>query len=263
MGALIFNGVSSRDLGIEVEHLLDYPVPERDTSKVHIPGRNGDLIVDHGSFKNIKRSYQVSFPFNRGDQSLIMSKIANWLYSSVGYARLEDTYDPECYRLASYSKATTIQNLFNQAGRFTIEFDCKPQRFLKLGERMIHSKEKRLTLSNPTSFEAYPLIVMMGSGSGTMIVKRKSVGISNLDKPIFFDTELQEAFGFYDLTNNPDEVEKRISSKVRSSRTLVNRNKDIELDNFTDFPPLVPGLNYIRLSGQFTDIFVVPRWWTI
>lgn len=104
---------------------------------------------------------------------------------------------------------------------------------------------------------------MMGSGSGSIGMKRRSVGVSNLDKPIFFDTELQEAFGFYDLTNDPDEVEKRISSNVRSSKTLVNRNKDIEIDEFTDFPPLVPGLNFIRLTGKVTDIFIVPRWWTI
>lgn len=263
MGTLIFNGVSSRDLGIEVEHLLDYPVPERDTSKVHIPGRNGDLMIDRGSFKNINRSYQVSFPFNREDQSLIMSKITNWLHSSVGYARLEDTYDPECYRMASYSKATTIQNLFNQAGRFTIEFDCKPQRFLKLGERMIHSKEKELILSNPTLFEAHPLISVVGSGTGIMDINGTSVTISNLDKPIFFDTELQEAFGFNDLANNPDEIDKRINSKVNTFGVLVNRNKDIELEAFTDFPPLIPGQNRIKLSSQFTDIFVVPRWWTI
>lgn len=134
MGVIIFNGRSSTEFGIEVEHLPDYDTPERDYDIIHVPGRNGDLVIDTGSFKNTSRKYQISVA-TRGEAFYEKIKpIVEWLHSSSGYARLEDTYEPDYYRLAYYRESNTIDNLFDDAGRATITFTCKPQRYLKSGE---------------------------------------------------------------------------------------------------------------------------------
>ena len=48
MGIIIFNGVSSMDLHTLVQHPPEYAFPEKDCEATHVPGRNGDIIVDTG-----------------------------------------------------------------------------------------------------------------------------------------------------------------------------------------------------------------------
>ena len=62
MGIIIFNGRSSKDLGIEVWSPPNYQVPQRDYDTVHIPGRDGDLLIDKESYKNVSRSYRQTIP---------------------------------------------------------------------------------------------------------------------------------------------------------------------------------------------------------
>ena len=61
MGVIIFNGRSSKDRGIEVWSPPNYQVPQKDYDTIHIPGRDGDLLIDKESYKNVSRSYTVSF----------------------------------------------------------------------------------------------------------------------------------------------------------------------------------------------------------
>ncbi len=49
----------------------DYTVSQkvwnlRDVSVTHIPGRNGDLIVDNGCYKNVTRTYALAKYFEHG-----------------------------------------------------------------------------------------------------------------------------------------------------------------------------------------------------
>ena len=41
MGVIIYNGVSSEEFAIQVEHPPGYETPEKDYEVTHIPGRNG------------------------------------------------------------------------------------------------------------------------------------------------------------------------------------------------------------------------------
>ena len=47
MGVIVFNGISSKDVGIEVETFPEYTIPEREYEAIHVPGRNGDVIIDN------------------------------------------------------------------------------------------------------------------------------------------------------------------------------------------------------------------------
>ena len=51
MGVIVFNGIPSTEYQIHVEKPPVYAMPERDYSVVHIPGRNGDIVVDSGSYR--------------------------------------------------------------------------------------------------------------------------------------------------------------------------------------------------------------------
>lgn len=248
MGVIIFNGRSSKDLGIEVWCPPNYQVPQRDYDVIHIPGRDGDLLIDKKSYKNTSRSYTVSFgEEGKKNFTALANVLAEWLNSASGYARLEDSYEPEYYRLASYQKAVDITNAYQIAGSAAIEFNCKPQRFLKSGDRIINfvkrsdSSENNLgeCLSNPTQHASSPIIKIYGNGSGEVRMGNNIITILSLNEYLVIDSDLMEVYKD-DLNCN---------SKIKFS--------------LNSFPKLHPGINNISFSGEITRLEVIPKWWTI
>lgn len=236
MGVIIFNGTSSADLNVEVETPPKYIIPERDYDITHVPGRNGDLVLDTGSFQNVERTYSINVLGKNGNYTEAASRVMSWLHSSVGYARLEDSYEPEYYREAIYKDNLEMENLFMEAGKADISFNCKPQRFLKMGEYPVHFT---LTgaINNPTRFNSLPIIYINGSGAGSVSVGDDLITISEIGTTTVIDSDLQDAY--YDTEN---------------------RNAYVTMD---DFPKLEPGFNEVSFTGGVTSVSIIPRWWTL
>ena len=234
MGVIIFNNKSSADCRIQVAHPPGYAYPERDYTITHIPGRNGDIIQDNGCYKNVERTYEVSFDVPNEDFATYANAVSAWLHSTTGYARLEDSYEPNYYRMATYQESNIFENLYNQAGTATIVFECKPQRFLKTGDNII-AIQNSLTIMNPTGFEAYPLFKVTGT-SGVLTVNGNSITFSSIDGFVMLDCELQDAY-----------------------KENINKNSTIS----GTFPVLKPGSNMISWTGNISSVTMKPRWWTI
>ena len=234
MGVIIFNNKSSADCRIQVAHPPGYAYPERDYTITHIPGRNGDIIQDNGCYKNVERTYEVSFDVPNEDFATYANAVSAWLHSTTGYARLEDSYEPNYYRMATYQESNIFENLYNQAGTANIVFECKPQRFLKTGDNTI-TIQNSLTIMNPTGFEAYPLFKVTGT-SGVLTVNGNSITFSSIDDFVILDCELQDAY-----------------------KEHINKNSTIS----GTFPVLKPGSNTIRWTGSISSVTMKPRWWTI
>ena len=123
---LTFNGRSTHEFGIFISGESTYSAPERNVVSQEVPGRNGSLLFDMGNFKNIS----VKYPSYIEDE--LPSKIRDFLNyagSQIGYQRLEDTYHPYEYRMARFKTNPSIDTAgyMNRGGKFTLEFDCKPQ----------------------------------------------------------------------------------------------------------------------------------------
>lgn len=234
MGVIIFNNKSSADCRIQVAHPPGYAYPERDYTITHIPGRNGDIIQDNGCYKNVERTYEVSFDAPNEDFATYANAVSAWLHSTTGYARLEDSYEPNYYRMATYQESNIFENLYNQAGTATIVFECKPQRFLKTGDNII-AIQNNLTIMNPTGFEAYPLFKVTGT-SGVLTVNGNSITFSSINGFVMLDCELQDAY-----------------------KENINKNSTIS----GTFPVLKSGSNTISWTGGISSVTMKPRWWTI
>lgn len=237
MGEIIFNGKSSKDIGLQVETFPQYQTPKRSYEKVHVPGRNGDLIIDGGSWENVVREYEVSVGSFEKKYYEMVNKVSEWLYSSRTYVRLEDSYEPDYYRLAVYLEEMEMSNLFNQGGKATLSFDCKPQRFLKTGD-IFQSITDSTVFSNPTPFESLPIIKVYGSGAGVLTVGEYEIKITDIGDQIVIDSEIQDAY-----------------------LNKTNKNKVISLTN--GFPKLKPGNTTISFSGNITKVEVAPKWFTL
>lgn len=177
---LIFDGLNTLDYNIGITGGAVYNSPERDVEMVTVPGRNGAYSLDHGRFKNITVSYPAG-AFDK-DQPTFADKLIslrNELASRVGYKRLEDEYNPDEYRLAVYRGGLDVNPVhYSTAGQFDLVFDCKPQRFLKSGEveQAIASGD---AITNPTLFDAHPLVSFQASGDGSITIGDKIVNFYN------------------------------------------------------------------------------------
>lgn len=231
----IFNGKSSKDFGVYISGLNTFGAPERDVDIISISGRNGDLTIDNGRYKNIDVSYPA-FIFDRFDNNI--EGLRNFLLSQSGYKRLEDTYHPNEYRLARYKSGLTpkvIDELY--AGEFDLTFDCYPQRYLKSGDQTITMTADG-SLFNEYAQIAKPIIRAYGVGSFT--VGDVTVTINSADDYTDIDCELQEAYKD-DLT--------------------TNCNANITLDDGV-FPSLISGDNAISIDG-ITQLDIKPKWWIL
>jgi len=238
MGIVTFNNVCSLDYDIQVEHPPEYDTPERNYSVQSIPGRNGDLIQDNGSYKNVNRSYQIAIGSIEKEHPVMANDVSNWLHSGFGYSRLEDSYEPEYYRLAMYSESGNISNILNHAGRTTINFNCKPQRFLKSGDKTIIIN-KSGNLINPTNFTTLPIIVIKGTGVGSLQIGKYLVNILTITDGMTLNSEIQDIY-----------------------HETTNLNSVIVLSD-DEFPKLEAGTSYISFSGGITSIEIIPKWWTL
>ena len=238
MGEIIFNGHSSKEVGLEVETFPSYQAPRRSYEKVHIPGRNGDFLIDTGCWENVVREYSVSVGSLERSYYDMMNKVTEWLHSTISYARLEDSYEPDIYRLAVYLEEITITNLFNQGGKATIQFDCKPQRFLKTGDEPITITAKSSIIQNPTSFASLPIIHVYGTGNGTLVIGDNTITITEIGSNLIIDSDVQDVY-----------------------YNTENKNSVIKLPN--GFPTFDPGLVKIGFSGGITKLEVIPKWYTL
>jgi phage-related protein len=169
MGNLKFNGVSTADLGLVIQTPPAYTFPAKDTETQHVPGRNGDVVIDNDCYENVERSYSLACVFRQGTDFVENSqKIIAWLNSLSGYARLEDSYDPLVYRIAAYKGSGSLPNLFDIATTLDVVFVCKPQRFLKSGEKDVEFDSNIAEIKNPSDEKSLPVITITGVAASSL-----------------------------------------------------------------------------------------------
>lgn len=235
MSVIVWAGVRSDTCGVVVERYPNQSGPARRFEVIQIPGRNGSLYIDSGAFDNYTQDYEVYFNANKEKTPSGARAVRSWLQSPIGYQRLEDSYDPEFFRVAYYAGPSTIENVMNLFGRATISFYCKPQRWRKDGE--VASVFLTPGAIYNDLFPALPLIKVIGNGTGILSVGGVTIRISEIDEYVVIDCDLQDAY-----------------------KGTQNKNNTISLDSF---PVLNTGENMIGWSGGIESVEITPRWWTV
>lgn len=184
------DGVSLKGYKVYINGTEAYNSAERDVEFIEIPGRSGAFALDKKRFKNITVQYNSgTFAENQPEFARKISDLRNFLASRDGYVRIEDDYNPEEYRMGVFSRGLEFDPVcYNMASEFPIEFNCKPQRFLKIGDLPV-SVASGDVITNPTLFDAHPLIKFNSSGADGSIsigdrnigVLSAALGIANLD----------------------------------------------------------------------------------
>lgn len=248
---LTLDGKPSLDFGLIISGAGTMNSPQKRYEEVDIPGRNGKLLRNTDNFfDNVELSYE-SFVYENGDfiskhmhkDSLDtrtlqekMRALREYLGSRNGYMRIEDTYNPEEYRLGYFAgplQAEIDQHL--KVAQFTLTFMCKPQRFLKDGE-IPHEFTTKGILHNITPFTAKPYILAYGTGSFS--IDGVEMTINSADVYTEIDCEYMECH-----------------------KGSVNCNGNVTLKNGA-FPELNPGDCSVSVSG-LNKLVIMPNWWTL
>ena len=221
---LVFDDIDSRDYGIYITGSAVFNSPERDVEMIEIPGRNGSYALDNGRFNNIEVTYPAGlFGGSEADFAAGIRAFRNALASRIGYKRLEDDYNPTEYRMAVYKSGLDVTPAQLKAGEFEITFDCQPQRFLKSGETAV-TVEDGDTITNPTLFDASPLLKVRGNGEIGINGEEIRVVVAPLGRIVANDT-MWSSSGF----SQSDDIEADPSLYATGDTILINGMFDLRL----------------------------------
>lgn len=234
-GLIVYGGESSSDYGMVVSEAPAYERPNRKQTIYTVPGRNGAVVFQDDAWEDVVRSYNVWIAEGVQPLSVKVSAFEAMLNSMKGWQRLEDSFEPDVFRLAYYSGGNDFSNKMTQYGEATINFTCRPERFLKTGEQEITVINNQ-KIVNQTRFTAKPLIHIEGSGTVTVAIGGNTISASITDY-INIDCETMNAY--------------RLAAE--------NKNSDIS----GSFPKIIPGENTVGITGTTTKVTIVPRYFTI
>ena len=227
-----YNSHSTTEYGLLVTGKRIFNAPSRRVEKYSVPGRNGDIAVELGGYENIVIQYDIAVVNNFATSA---SGIKNWLLASKGYQRLTDTYDTTHYRLAVMSSSIEyVTTALNREGTATIEFDCKPQRFLLTGENTTTLNASG-SISNGTQMDAKPLL--RAYGAGTLTVNGTAVTVTTSSTYVDIDCEAQQCY-----------------------KGTTNCNNNVVVN---EFPTLSPGSNTVTLGTGISKVIITPHWWEL
>lgn len=228
------DGIDAASAGIHLQKPIVFSEAVPNIESKTIPGRNGALIFDSGSYEN--RSGSASCFCLQDDVESAISSAGRFLMGGKGYRRLETSDDPDHYWMARVENSPQIEMRLRVLAPFEIEFDCKPQRFVKSGENTVVFTANG-SLSNQYGQTALPLITLYGQGEGMLTIGDCVVEVKKLDEVIFLDSDTQNAY------NN-------------------NGNQNMSI-NAPTFPTLPDGDTQIAFSGGIERVEIVPRWWEL
>lgn len=232
--SLTFGGIDSADYGIYISGEGVYNAPERAVELVSVPGHNGAIAIDQGHWENIEVTYPAGvFGSDKTDFATAISSFRNAILSQKGYQRLADTYHPNEYREGLYISGLEVDPVrMTTAGEFDLVFNCKPQRFLTAGEPE-QSIASGGTITNPTAYDASPLIEVEGYGS---------IEVNG------FDIELtNETFGTVELA--PRQTVNMQSAVINLANTPMTVGDPISTDG------VMVSLN-VKATGTVTDLAI-------
>lgn len=232
------DGVDARTAGIYLQRPIEFSEAILEIESESIPGRNGDLVFETGSYENRVGS-AACFCLQKDVEKAINSA-GRFLMGKTGYRRLETSDDPDHYWMARVENSPRIAMRLRTLAPFDITFDCKPQRFLKIGESEViptESSDGRKEIFNEYGQTALPLVKVLGSGAGTLVVGDAEIRIKELDGQLFLDSETMNAYNNYG-----------------------NQNSKISADRF---PVLKGGTNFVYFDGGIQSVIFVPRWWEL
>lgn len=184
------DGIDARSVGIQLQRPIVFSRAVPVAKSYNVPGRNGNLIVETGSYEN--RTGKADCFCLQENVEKAISAAGRFLTKKMGYRRLETSDDPDHFWMARVENGPEIEQRMRTLAPFQVSFDCKPQRFVKDGENSIIFQSAG-SLFNQYGQIALPFITVYYNGDcsltvGDCVVKLKGKWYNET----YLDAELQK-----------------------------------------------------------------------
>ena len=245
MGVIFYNGRPSTDFGIIVEKYPPINHGSKRGEAYTIPGRNGTFYTEDGTYDNYIQPYDVAIIEKNRGAAARCADIAAWL-AVPGFLRLEDSFEPEYFKLARYAGPLNVEQIMGRYGRCTLEFECQPERWLKSGEiPIVTTSATVIGGRNLTPNTTKPLLKITRSSSTT---------VSQGNQTLF-------TIGGYD-SDDKDVIIDCAEGTIMSGGGVDLYGSTTFATDYHVFPTLKPGDNVIWATNS-TRIEIVPRWYVL
>lgn len=216
MGAyFIYNGISSKDMGVILKKLPPITKPKKRIEIVQVPGRNGTLHIDENCYEPINISLECTLKKN-----INVRDITKWLIE-FGTITFSDELDK--YYNATITNSIPLERVFRLYREFIIQLELQP--IAQSTQEYIYNCNNTNvnTLKIDSSAEMYPYIKLTGTGEVKLTINNKICTVTIDDEYIELDSELQNAY-----------------------KGVKNKNDKMN----GEFPILIPGNNKIQITGN-------------
>jgi len=214
-------------------HIIRAP---RKMTVTPIQGSNNEVVDMQDAWECYDQPYSLFVSDGTDDCVQPMLDDVARVLSKKGWQTLVDDYEPEIFRLAYYKGGFNAENRHTRLGKFDITFRCRPERFLNSGARAINVSTGDV-LTNPTSYEAFPLIHITGEGSGTLTVGGKTMSFTGITDYLNIDCDKQDVY--------------RLPSENKNSLASG------------EFPVLNSGNNTVTFTGGIATVTITPKYYVI
>lgn len=182
---IVFNGKSNEELNINVAKRPSVPSPKRRYRETEVPGRDGMLYEDLGTYENIDIEIEFSFISRVSEEfNSDYRKIKKWL-NNVKDNKLKFSDDLGFFYFVEKVEIDTPERIIKRAGKFIVTFICEPWQYLKDGEESIKIES---SIDNEYDI-TYPVYDIIGEGLLILSVNGNETKI-NVGQRIKIDTKL-------------------------------------------------------------------------
>lgn len=230
MRKLIFNNICSEEIGIIVVEGPPEILAQEEYEEIEIEGRNGNLIVNKGIYKNIEKEFLLTTIDLDLDIDIIIEKIKKWLFE-IKDNKLLYAIDNRYNIVKKVIIEEDIKTSFEEYGDFKVKFLCEPF-YYKLNEKSVTFTTQG-NVYNDGDFVSEPHIKIYGTGDIQLTINNTTLQINNVVDSITLDSKLL-------LCLDKD-----------------NNNKSIDM--IGNFPLLSQGNNTISWIGTVTKLEILPR----
>lgn len=185
---VIFNNTIDKDLGIKCVKRPNIPSPTRQYIEREIPGRDGKLYEDLGTYDDIEIDIQYNFVSN--DWNETFRGVKSWI-NNIKDRKLIFTDDANYFYIVKKANIESSERVIKRIGRFTIKFICKPFMFLEEGLNPV-TVNNSLTIYNYGCI-SQPEYKITGNGNCTLTVNGETM-VANIGGNLTINTELMLAY---------------------------------------------------------------------
>lgn len=217
MNNISWNNQKFFDKGVIIEKIPTITKPKKRFNTYNIPGRNGVLNIDQGTYDTIACTLECHFR----DDTTNITTLNSWL---DGFGKL--SLDGVKYYEGIISNNIPYDQLQNFK-KFQVNFTLNPiQKKITANEVVVDISEATQTINVGGTYKTYPVIELEGTGQLIVRIGETTFTITaNGNYPYIIDCEAKE---------------------------ITQNNVNVSSSMNGDFPALIPGDNEIYLSGTGT-----------